>query len=322
MTKASATVLLAFTLSFPFVARAQGEFPEQTGFTGMLRVGVGYITSPAQLNARDENKRVADLGGDADWYDTVIPVVLFDLRYVFEGRRAAAYARTPFGSGGPPGLAVGTVQPLPDRGEVDASLWLNPFGDVWEDPYLAGVKRDETSKLEYGIKIAYDDVWGTDLEISYSYGRVEVDNDAIGARFGALERDGESHKLAVGYELPGPYGVMVIPTAEYSRGDLDGQANSFNGYGLKIALRKFSEVYAVNVFLNGVYEDYDKGHPVFEKTREDWKLGGFGLLTFPNLLGVESVLGDLIAGYSYRDSNIDFLDAKTFIGGVMLGYEF
>jgi hypothetical protein len=320
--KKSAAILLAFTLSFPFVARAQGGSPDQTGFTGMIRAGVGYITSTDQLQAGDRNKRVEDLGGDADWYDTVIPLVLFDLRYVFEGRGAAAYATTPFGSGGPPGLAVGTVQPLPNRGEVDASLWVNPFGDVWEDPYLVGVKRDETSQLEYGFKIAYGDALGTDLGISCSYGRVDVANDAIGERFGALERDGESHKLAVGYEMSGPYGVMMVPTAEYLRGDLDGQANSFNGYGLKIALRRFSKVYAVNVFLNGVYEDYDKSHPVFEKTREDWKFGGFGLLTFPNLLGVEGVLGDLIAGYSYRDSNIDFLDAKTFIGGVTLGYRF
>lgn len=288
----------------------------------MIRAGVGYMTSTDQLHVQDGNKRFQDLDGDADWYAKVIPLALFNLRYGFKGRGAAVYAGTPFGSGGPPGLAIGTAQPLPDRGEVDASLWMNPFGDVWEDPYLVGVRRDETSKIEYGIKIAYDGAWGTDLGIRYSYSRVDVDNDDIRERFGTLKRDGEEHELGVEYKLSGPYGVMIVPTAEYSRGDLDGQANSFDGYGLKIALRRLSESYAMNVFLTGSFEDYEESHPIFGKSREDWRFGGFGILTLRNLFGVRGVLWDLIAGYSYRDSNIGFLDAKTFIGGLALGYEF
>ena len=321
MLKSTRLFIAALLLVLP-TAQAWGGPPPGTGFSGMIRAGVGYLASTDQLKPQDGNKRVDSLDSDADWYDTVLPLALFELRYVFEGRGAEAYAKTPFGDGGPPGLAVGAVQPIPDRGAVDASLWLNPFGDVWEDPYLVSEKRDETSMLEYGIKVAYEKAWGTDFGIYYSYGRMDVEDDDIGDRFAALRRDGEKHELGVGYTVQGPYGVIMVPTAEYSRGDLDGQANSFDGYGLKIALRRFSKIYAVNVFLSGSYEDYDESHPIFGKSREDWNAGGFGIFTFPNLFGSQGFLGDLIAGYSYRNSNIDFLDARTFIAGMMLGYKF
>jgi len=86
-----------------------------------------------------------------------------------------------------------------------------------------------------------------------------------------------------------------------------------------LGLRKFSPRYVLNIFAGIGRNDYDKTQPVFDKTREDTIYSAFAIFTLADLLGKERLFSSLIARYSRRDSNIGFLDADTFLGGLPIG---
>ncbi len=300
--------------------RAWDRKEESRGFSGRVEAGVGYVTSTDQLDT-DANERLDDLDSNADRFDSVLPLALFDLRYTFASRRQI-YFGTRRESGGPPGLALGAVLPFNDGSELDVSVFGKPFEEVWKDPYLLGERRADTQKTTYGVKLEYGDILGTPAQVSYSVAQVNIDDDDIGDRFDALERDGWLHEAQLKYAFPVGRGMSIVPSLELSVVDLDGNANSYKGYEFKLGLRRFSRSYFFNVFAGVGLNDYDRTHPLFDKTRDDTNYSAFGVFTFSDLLGKEYLFLNLIAGYKHRESNIGFLDAGTFLGGLSIGYKF
>jgi len=312
-----ALVALAISWSSPGTC-AWGANKEHQGVSGRIQAGGGYVTSTDQLDT-DAQKRLDGLSANSDRFDSVIPLVLFDLRYTFTSGRQV-YIGTPIGSGGPPALSLGTVLPFNDGSKLDVSFFGQPFEEVWKDPYLVGDKRADTDKATYGGKVALSDVLGTRTKLSYSLAHADVDDDEIGTRFDSLKRDAWLHKAEAEYTIPLGRGFSFVPGMAFSAGDSDGDANSYRGYELKLGLRKFSPGYQLIVFAGLGRKSYDETHPVFGKTREDNNYSAFGVLTFSDLLGKESLFCSLIAGYRHRDSNIGFLDADTFLTGLTIGY--
>ena len=299
---------------------ARGSEQESLGFSGRFQAGAGYVTSTDQLK-KDADKRLDGLSANADRFDRGIPLVLLDLRYTFASGRQL-YFGTPIESGGPPGLSLGAVMPVKDAGKLDISVFAKPFEKVWQDPYLVGGRREDTDKTTYGAKLAYSDILGTPAKVSYSLANEDVDEDAIGERFATLERDGWLHEAQIEYAIPVGRGTSFVPGFEFSLGDLDGDANSYKGYEVKLGLRKFSSGYMFNLYAGIGRNDYDKTHPVFEKNRKDINYSAFAVFTISDLLGRKPLFSSLIAGYGHRDSNIGFLDADTFLGGLTIGYKF
>ena len=299
---------------------AWGSKEESQGFSGRIQAGAGYVTSTDQLK-KDADKRLDGLNTNADRFDRGIPLVLLDLRYTFASGRQL-YFGTPMESGGRPGLSLGAVVPVKDGGKLDMSVFGRPFEKVWQDPYLLGGRREDTDKTTYGAKLAYSDILGTPAKVSYFLANVDVNDDEIGERFDTLERDGWLHEAQIAYVIPVGRGMSFVPSFEFSLGDLEGDANSYKGYEVKLGLRKFSSGYMFNLFAGIGLNDYDNTHPIFEKTREDISYSAFAVFTRSNLLGKKPLFSSLIAGYRHRDSNIGFLDADTFLGGLTIGYKF
>ncbi len=312
-------ILTAIALTVPD-AYARDRKEGATGFSGRVQAGVGYVTSTDQLDT-DADERLDDLNANADRFDSVLPLALFNLRYTFASGRQM-YFGTRRESGGPPGLALGAVLPFDDGSELDVSVFGKPFGEVWKDPYLLGERRADTRKNTYGANIEYGDILGTPAKVSYSVANVDVDDDEIGDRFDALERDGWLHEAQMEYAFPVGKGMSIVPSLGFSVGDLDGNANSYKGYEFKLGLRKFSRSYFFNLSASIGLDDYDRTHPLFEKKRDDTNYSAFGVFTLSDLLGKEYLFLNLIAGYKYRDSDIGFLEANTFLGGLTLGYKF
>jgi len=299
---------------------ASGSEEESRGFSGRFQAGAGYVTSTDQLK-KDADKRLDSLSVNADRFDRGIPLVLLDLRYTFASGRQL-YFGTPIESGGPPGLSLGAVVPVKDAGKLDMSVFGKPFEKVWQDPYLVGDRREDADKTTYGAKLAYGDILGTPAKVSYSLANADVDNDEFGERFDTIERDGWLHEAQIEYAIPVGRGMSFVPGLEFSLGDFEGDANSYKGYGVKLGLRKFSSGYMFNLFAGIGLNDYDDTHPIFEKTREDISYSAFAVFTRSDLLGKKPLFSSLIAGYRHRDSNIGFLDADTFLGGLTIGYKF
>ena len=301
---------------------AADPFESSPGLSGRISAGAGFITSTDQLNTTDENKQIDSLSGDADWYDTVMPLALFRLQYTSAESGRAVYFGTPSELNGPPGISLGFVQPLSSGGGLDISIFANPFLEVWQDPYLTNANRKETDMREFGARIEYDKIADSPLKLAYAFSREDVDEDDIGDRFDDLERDGYIHSAEVEYAFALGRSFSLVPGFKFSIGDIDGEANAYTGYNFSIGLRKFSRLYQFMLKGSVGWDDYDDRHPVFDKTRNDTNYSVFGMLTRSNLFGQDYLFGTLMAGYQYRDANIGFLEAQTFFAGAMIGIKF
>jgi hypothetical protein len=301
---------------------AAGPPEKLAGFSGRLSVGAGYMTSTDQLETTDENKRIDSLSGDADWYDKFMPLVLFDLRYTFAESGRQVYFGTPLEPSGPPGLSLGFVQPFSDGSRLDISVFTRPMSEVWRDPYLTNTGRDETREYKYGTRFAYQEIFGSGFNLSYTFSRVDVNVDDIGDRFNDLERDGYIHNAEVEYGFKLGKTMTLSPGFELSIGDIDGDANAYKGYEFGLGFRKFFNSYQLMLKAAFGWDDYDDKHPVFSKTRNDTNYSIFGMFTRSDLFGLDYLFATLMAGYRYRDSNIGFLNAQTFMSGAMIGFEF
>lgn len=292
------------------------------GFSGRISAGAGYITSTDQLRTTDENKTIDSLSDDADWYDKIMPLALFNLRYTFADSGRQVYFGTPAELSGPPGLSLGFVQPFADGSKLDISMFTHLFSEVWEDPYLTNTGRKETRKYTYGTRIAFDEILGTGFKLSYAFSRVDVNVDDIGDRFNDLNRDGYIHNAEVEYAFQLGPTMSLAPGFELTIGDIDGEANAYTGYRFGLGFRKFSKRYQLMLKSAIGWDDYDDTHPVFGKTRNDTNYSAFGLFTRSDLFGKDAFYGTLMTGYRYRGSNIGFLEAQTFMSGAMIGIEF
>jgi hypothetical protein len=310
-------------LFFLFSSTAAAE-PDNApeGFTGRISAGAGFVTSTDQLKTTGENKQIDALSGDADRYDSFVPLALFKLQYTFAESGRAVYLGTPSDVSGPPGLALGWVQPLAGGSRLDLSVFTNPFSEVWQDPYLTGANRKETDKTRFGARLEYDRVLGSHVNIAYSLSGEDVDEDDIGDRFEDLERDGFIHSAEAEYTFQLGPSVSLVPGFELAIGDIDGGANAYTGYRFRLGLRKFSSLYQFMLTAAVGWDDFDDRHPIFDKTRNDTNYSTSGMITRSRLLGQDCLFATLMAGYHYRQSNIDFLDARTFFSGILIGIEF
>ena len=312
----------AAAMAYPSGGNADEPVPISPGLSFRLIAGAGYVSSNDQLRPNDGNKSVRDLDGNANRYDAVIPLVSFDLRYTFAESGRQVYLGAPMGDEGPPGLTLGTVLPFADGGAIDAGVFVVPFGEVWEDPYQVGGNRQETDKNTYGAKIDFSRIRGTGFEAGYRIEYTDIDDDDIGQRFDELERDGWVHALRAGYAHPFGNGWQLVPEAGFTIGDIDGDANRYLEYRMKLGLRHIRANNLLNLSIGAGYRDYDDEHPIFDKDRNDTLFSAFGIYTRSNLFGHAPLFCSLIAGFNHRSSNIDFLEADTYMSGLMLGYQF
>ena len=150
-------------------------------------------------------------------------------------------------------------------------------------------------------------VLGTPAKVSYSLANVDVDDDEIGARFDTLERDGWLHEAQIaGTVHAGGRGMSFVPTSNFrSRSSWMVMPTATRATRLKLGLRKFSSSYMFNLFGYRFAIDYDKTHPVFDKTREDISYSAFAVFA-RSVVGQETAFLRLIAGYRHRNSNIRF----------------
>ena len=315
------TLLTAFLFSWSS-AYAFDPSEKLEGFSGRISAGVGYMISTDQLKTTDENKTIDSLDDDADWYDRFMPLALLSLRYTFAESGRQIYFGTPSEFSGPPGLSLGFVQPFQNNGNLDISIFTNPFSEVWRDPYLTDTGRKETRMYNFGARLKYDGILGSQFNLLYSFSRVDVNVDDIGDRFDDLERDGYIHDAKVEYNFRLGQTMSLAPNFGLSVGDIDGDANAYTAYKFGLGFRKFSKTNQLLLKIAIGWDDYDDTHPIFNKTRNDTNYSAFGIFTRSDLFGTDYLFGTLMAGYLYRDSNIDFLEAQTYLSGAMIGIKF
>ena len=205
---------------------------------------------------------------------------------------------------------------------------------VWEDPYAEGVRRRETDRDSTGLRLQWDRILGSALELTFSWRDISIDTERSGEGITSvtcaaacqdlLRRDGDQYSFDVSYLYRLGVGGrhLVRPMVRYTIDDREGEAISGDAYRLQLSYVFIGQGYSVasNVAFGG--SSFDARNPIFgERTDSD------GLVVDTTLfyrLPVESgrwqAVGSVLWGEG--DSDVAFHDTEIFMINAGVMYRF
>ena len=194
---------------------------------------------------------------------------------------------------------------------------------VWENPYEVGTDRDSTDREASGVRLAWDNIMGSGLEIRVSSREFDIDDEESGTGLGltaaqvdSLDRNGDQNTLNVRYLFELSKTNQLVVGLNSSEADLDGDAMSFDSSWLELnwAYTPDKDLKVVTNLAVGSRE-YDEDHPVFgEKADTDFSaitVTGF----FPGLWGFKEWVPNVVLVAANESSDIDFFDSSVTIIG-------
>ncbi len=321
------------------LAFAQEPMPDESGFSGYIEILGAYISTNSQLGTDSDNKKTDSLDSSGERVSTFRPLPLGLLRYTFAETRTQLYMGVL-----PENLAqgqflveAGARHILANGTGLRASVIpLTPIAQkTWEDPFVIGQNRQRTDIDSYGFKLAAETILGTGLSVKYGWVRQTLDDEKSGTfllsqpgsfltpgDLDDLDRDAYFHRLTTEYSFQIGPRMRLTPILRYTRGDADGDANSFHALTPQLSFLYFGQQLQASVNVSAKAEWYDSRHPVFDKTRRDFNPGIFAILGYKNPFGLKNFRIDWFNAAFISNSNIDFYESSSFITAAGLGYRF
>ncbi|CAB1077672.1 hypothetical protein D1AOALGA4SA_5458 [Olavius algarvensis Delta 1 endosymbiont] len=328
LTIVATIVLLLVSADF---APALEPIPVKSGFSGFIRPGVGYLNYKSNMVASFlgfdlSDKKTDSLTGSPDSESTGIVLVPFTLRYTFASTRTQLLIGTTLRDLVRFDLSqqVGVKQEIGRFGMLQGGLLFSGIpAQVWKDPYVVDQNRKETDRDSNGARLVWDDIWGSNFQLQYTYRKIDINSEESGEFLGLssddrdlLDRNGDRHVAEVFYRINFAKKHRIVPQFIYARDDLDGDAMANDAFDFQLTYAYFGDPIVLTV--NGVIgtADYDQKNPIYDKTRDDDRWGVQGNLYYRNpwnwsLLGSEPMSFVLGAAYFETDANIDFYDQEA-----------
>ena len=338
-------IVLALTivmLSFGSVYAIE-PIPEESGFSGFLSLGAAYSSVKSNMIAGNTfgnvgNRTVNSLTDEPDSNSSGGLNFNFDLRYTFASTRTQLFVGNELESALRYDFAtqIGVAQELPGKNLVSASALLSTMPTkVWKDPYVLFAKRSRTDRDSTGFRVAWDRIFGSELQLQYSYRKIDIDDEFSGIFLGLnpvaqglLDREGKEHQAEILYRFffDGKKHA-IIPAIIYTNLDLDGDAMKNDGIDFQLTYGYNSDLYSLvaNAFYG--YADYDKDNPIYFKKRDDDRFGASVQAFYHTpfgweMPGTKRTSLYLRTSYIESDSNIDFYDTSIFSVGTGLFFRF
>ncbi|SDT89734.1 DUF2860 family protein [Desulfobacula phenolica] len=305
-----------FLLSLFFVNAYAGAPPEG-GFSGYLFLGGAYGKKDMSLNdaSDSENSTINSLTQSSKSISEFSPFFGGSLNYTF------AQTGTTLGLGGDDGAGAFISQYMGNFGTI--SLGMNySQEDVWEDPFLLGVKRKETDIETIGYFLTWEQIMDTSFSLSYGFQTIDIDKDLSGKRDKRLKRDGDIHTLNIGCNFFENEAHEISAGLTYDYADLTGSSSAYKGMGLEFSHMLKGDDWEIETGISFLKRDYDKSHPEFSKIREDKEFEIESAYTLFNPLGFNDFFVTISASYSINDSNIKFYESSELSSGLGFGYIF
>ncbi|MEE4659937.1 MAG: DUF2860 family protein, partial [Halieaceae bacterium] len=221
---------------------------------------------------------------------------------------------------------AGVRQDIGNLGIIGAAyVRTSAATEVWSDPYAVGVKRDETELVAEGVRLNWDRVLNTGLEVAFTSKSLELDRERSGlsqnlspADVGLLDRNGDLHRLELGYEfLRDNKQHILTPGIFYRDADLDGDAMANDGIGVNL-----NYIYLHNArwrwVFNLTYQDmeYDTVNPLFGEQDDAQRFGASAGVFYSAPFGWKNWSLNLITGFFREDHDIDFYDTSVSVATV------
>lgn len=306
-------------------AMAQKPEQESEAFTGRVGIGAMVIHSGNNLNPSGSDKTIDDLDSAADKETSFLPLIVPSLAYNTKsvpGLKFYFDTTPPIDEVGGFAFNIGSSHRVEGMGIFDASLYFTPFVEAYENPYETGVTRKSTDTSKYGVKLAWNRIMGSNFRVNAIFMRDDVDEDIIGQTTPDLERDGNLYAFNVNYSFYPSEALEIRPRLGIRIGDYTGESNSFLKYKADLEARYRLEKWMFNARVFYSYSEYDKIHPIFEKTRDENGYGASLLTNYFAPFGYRKWSTQLLLSYSRGDNNIDFYDTEGMTVGAFATYSF
>ncbi len=320
-------------------ASALDPIPEESGFSGFVRPGVGYLkyksNMVASIQGFDLSKEKNDDRNDSPDSETTALVTLpFNLAYTFASTRTQLFLGTD-----PTDLMrfdlsqqIGVKQGIGSLGVLQGGFLFSGMpAKVWEDPYLEGEDRDDTKRKSTGARLVWDRIFGSFFQVQYTYRNVDIDTEKSGESLNFLTssernllgRDSDRQSVDLSYRFHFAKSHTLAPAFIYTYDDRDGKAMKNDAYDFQLTYvflergNPFS--FTGNAYLGQA--DYDKRNPIYGKTQEDDRYGIQGSIYYQNpwgwsLFGSKPMNFFVGGAFAKTDANIDFYDQEAIMGSV------
>lgn len=296
------------------------RIPQESGFSGYVMGGVGYTDYQSNFfqGPDDDHETHGGLGGGPDDRNAVHAVGGLDLRYTFAETRTQVFLgnllqdaiRYDFTQ------QFGVRQELDGKGIVALSYVFNAKdAETWSDPYQNG-DRDDTDMTMDGVRLAWDQIWGSGFNAGYTYQELDLDREKSGESLGLdarqralLDRNGTVHQFRFSYDWVIAPNQALRPEVVYSNGDLDGEAVSFDRYLFKLTYGLHRERWSLTANAFAGTTRYSDDNPVFSDRANSDEYGLGASVYRHKLFGVNRLSGIASVALMESESDIRFYDA-------------
>lgn len=293
--------------------------------TAGIGVGAMVIDSGNNLVPGGSSKIIDDLDSAVERETAFVPLLIPSIAYrLNETGETSLFLNTdpPIDEVGSLGINAGISHTVDGTGILEFGTFISPFAEAYKNPYLVGVRRETTSAMQYGVKVAFNRILGSGLRVNAAWMNEDIDDDQIGRMNPAMDRDGNVYSLKTNYSIYLSENLEIRPRFGISAGDYKGEANSYVKLKPGIEINcSFGNLGVESEFFYSS-STYDESNPIFGKTREDDGYGMTLTLYYVEPFGYENFTVVGLAGYSRDDSNINFYDTEAITTGVLVNYDF
>ena len=317
---------------------ALDPIPEESGWSGSILLGGGWTwVESNELTGND----VVDIGNDRidsvfdgpDEQDAFLPSISGDIRYTFGKSRTQVYlgrditdlVRFDFSQ------LLGVRRQFNGVGILGLSYaFTNLPTQVWEDPYLAGAKRNDTDRDSSGFRFDWSRILDSNFSIKVNWREEDIDTERSGTdpalgltdeEIRLLRRDGDNLFVDLEYVWKFAPKQVLIPEVTYAKHDRDGDAVSRDVYGGKLTWSLLGDPWTF-VLTGGYYtSEFDKNNPIYDEKQDadSYNIGG---TVFYSLGESKNWALFGTAVYADSDSDIEFHDTTITMVTVGARYRF
>jgi len=320
------------------LAFAVEPIPVESGFSGFIRPGAGYLNYKSNMVASFlgfdlSEKKTNSLNDTPSSESTGIALAPFALQYTFASTRTQLFLGTDLTDLLRFDYAqqLGVKQEIGRFGLLQGGILFSGIpAKVWKDPYLVDKNRKDTSRTSNGARLAWDRIFGSNFQTQFTYRKIDISSEKSGDALALtssekdrLDRNGDRYIGEVLYRFNFAKRHHLSPAFIFARDDRDGEAMANDAYNFQLTYGVIADPFVLT--LNGLIgtADYDKKNPIYGKTRDDDNYGLQGQLLYKNpwgwtLFGSNPMNFYVEAAYAYTNSNIDFYDQEAILatGGV------
>jgi hypothetical protein len=332
--KHNTAISICFLVILMMAANPAGAvvfIPNQAGFSGFVRPGVGVIDIETNMVAEFagfelSSDPISSLAESNDSETTGIFLIPFNVAYTFNNLKTQVFLGTLLSDLARFDLVqqLGVKQKIGGLGLLQVGLQRSGIAtEVWEDPYVVNTGRTATDRNITGVQLVWDKIFGSDLELSYRLRSIDIEDEESGQFLGLtaaqrslLDRDGDQHSIEALYLFKFEGGHFLAPSVSFLIDDRDGDARANDRYGFKLTYSYMGDPLAVIVNGSIGKAEYDEVNPIYGIEQEDdiYGVGLTILYTNPwnwSLWGSKPMRFYVEGGFLERDANIDFYDEKV-----------